>query len=83
MNSIRRHIPASIDTDAVPALCSFNNTDALLLVPWVASWKAMRGFERFSMSDELLMAELSDGSSWVVGYVLEPAAIELPVWRGK
>lgn len=80
MNHIKQHLPAFVDGE--PKEADFNTTDELLAIPFVAAWTD-QDWKRFSMSDELLLAETKSGEHWVVGFIREPAQVQLPAWAGR
>lgn len=81
-NYIVQHIPGFVETEKEPERVDFDTLEELLAIPFVASWKADPPFERFSLSMNHLMAEMKDGSYWVVGYLQHPELVQLPQWRG-
>ena len=86
MNRIMQNIPAFVETGEPPGGAEFATLAELLAVPFVARWKENTGFIRFSKSEECLMAELGpstrnpEGAYWVVGFLRDPAAVDLPKW---
>jgi hypothetical protein len=72
--TIRPHLPGFVDTPpSLPAV--FTNLDELRLVPFVARWAAQPEFSRFTVhpydGDPLLVAEMTSGEHWVIGYLSE------------
>ena len=81
MNSFRQHIPAFVEVDHPPAI-PFETTADLLALPVVQRYKGST-FSRFAMSDKCLMVIEDDGFQWwVVGFIADPSAIDLPKWDG-
>lgn len=78
MNHIRQHIPAFV-SGIEPREAYFNTLEELMQVPFVACWSDT-SVARFSKSERHLMAEMKDGKFWVVGYLKDAAAVDLPVW---
>ena len=82
MNEIVQHIPAfvsGIDSERA----SFTTLDELKAVPFVARAMTMPDFLRLSKSERYLMLELSTppiGEFWVIGYLKDPGAVDLPEW---
>jgi len=82
---ITQHIPNFIDTwprvtDAVI------NMENLFKVDWIKKFSEQEGFHRFSISDDLMMAEYNEGKKWfVVGRFNNPNPIfiDLPDWEPK
>jgi hypothetical protein len=81
---IKQHIPNWADIE--PGSGEFSTLEELLAVPFVASWKEAPNFLRYSKSKNMLMVELAptksepDGSHWVLGYLSDPQAVDLPQW---
>lgn len=79
---IRQHIPAFIDIDSNTA--EFKDLEELLNISFVADMKELPGFDKFSLGDNLLMAELNNGKVWwVVGRIEEPFELDLPKWKSN
>jgi hypothetical protein len=87
MNRITQHIPSFVETRDDPRKAgAFTTLDELERVPFVAGWKSEPGFVRFSLSGNALIAELAPddeepaGAHWVVGFIENPRALDLPQW---
>src|SRR3990167_9784089 len=81
MNSFRQHIPAFVDVDR-PASIPFATTEDLLALEVMQRYKAPN-FSHFAMGDNTLMAISEEGYRWwVVGFITDPKAIDLPAWDG-
>jgi hypothetical protein len=86
VNCITQHIPSFVDCRDAPESRTFETLAELEAVPFVARWKTVTGFLRFSKSEECLMAEIAPdkrdpaGAHWVVGFLRDPAAVDLPQW---
>lgn len=88
MNEIVQHFPAYVERMGEPSpRAKFSTLSELEAIPFVARFKAGRAdFLRFSKSDNCLMAEYSPtpdepaGSHWVIGFLRDPAAVDLPEW---
>ena len=83
MNQVRPHMPGFMDFEPDPP-ADFTTLDELRAVPFVRRWIEDPQFRRLSIShqhgdEHLLMADMADGSFWVVGYLKEP--VDLPAWR--
>lgn len=73
---IAQYVPASVDGIEIG---SFETTEELLALPFVRRCRELVGFHRFSVMDDLLMAEANDGLDWlVVGKIDEPEKVDLP-----
>ncbi len=81
MNSFRQHIPAFADVDQPDAI-HFTDTATLLSQPVVQRYKDAT-FSHFCMNGNALMVVNDDGFEWwVVGFVADPSAVDLPAWGG-
>lgn len=84
-NTIKRHIPDFIDHEPEDLFeASFNDIDELLEIEWVDRWTKSPSFLQFTVSRDdinyyLLMAEMVDGTFWVIGYLADDVP-ELPAW---
>lgn len=86
--TIRQHVPGFVDLgDEEPRHAEYSTKEELLQIPWVASYMtryehpAVKPFHRWSLSDHWLMAEFDEGREfWVVGFLSDPIAIDLPQW---
>lgn len=81
--SYRQHRPGYIDGPD-PLIGTFESTEQLLAVPFVALWAGLSNFVRFSIahlsSDPALMAEFDD-EFWVVALLqLDDSNVDLPEW---
>jgi len=95
---IRQHIPNFVDIgDEKPPVQKFSSLSELFKVPFVKRWDT-DSISRFSLSpprnfgtrpsgkDNILMAEMKDGSYWVVGFInghvddLKDLSFHLPRW---
>lgn len=73
---LRHHLPAFFDVE-LPSNFTFETIDELR--EHLREWELKKGFHRWSLSENRLMAEYDSGKQWyVVGYVSEP--IDLPQW---
>lgn len=81
-----QHIPTFVETMGEPSPCfEFNSLQELLDHPIVARYKEHCDgvFSHFALSDNHLMVISNDGFNWwVVGYVSDPDALDLPKWEG-
>lgn len=85
MNSFRQHIPSGVDISGTPQEYQFETTEELLRLEVVLRFSQDSNFSHFAKSDNCLMA-ISDGGSswWVVGFIADPASVNLPQWdRGR
>lgn len=88
-NRIKQHLPGFMDPFAyTPKVVEFNTQEELFEIPWVRNWEVPissgKLFYRWSLSDSNLMAEFDEGYSWyVVGYILNPDALDLPKWEAR
>lgn len=74
---LTQHIPAGMDLDGIE-LGSFETTEELLNLPHVSQFRELVGFHRFSIIEDLLMVETSDGLDWwIVGRIDEPEKVDL------
>ena len=82
MSVIIKHMPSwMIDGREEITQAEFTTLEELLAVDFVAAWKNAERFHRFSLSDDCLMAELSDGEVWwVIGRVIGDIPDGLPKW---
>lgn len=80
MNKITKHIPNFVDSRDPPPSGQFETQADLETIPFVKQWKDDKGFVRFSLSDNRLMAEMV-GEFWVVGYLQNPSTVDLPQWQ--
>lgn len=83
MNWFSPHIPVFVDVDKRTEKIPFETTEDLLNLEVVKRYKQRPDFSHFAVSDNLLM-EISAGGLywWVVGYLGDPAAVDLPQWDG-
>lgn len=84
MNSFRQHIPGFARDGREPPepVIPFETTADLLALEIVQRYKGPT-FSHFAMSENHLMAISDDGYSWwVVGFVADPSAVDLPQWDG-
>lgn len=83
-----RHIPNFIGVDPreLDKTFSFNTTDELLAIEFVALFRSDIGkhkFSHFALAERHLVAVYDDGFWWwVVGDVSDPAQVQLPQWAG-
>ena len=77
---ISKHYPAYCQEP--PSIVEeFSNIDELLEIPFVKEWKDKPAFYRYSISDNILMAELFGGTEWwVIGYIDECIDGWFPEW---
>lgn len=86
MTTIRQHIPGFI-TGVDPETAEFEGLAGLLEVPFVKLWAEDPRFDRFALASDSrhtdhLMAEMTDGKFWVVGFIPKgEAPAELPAWE--
>lgn len=84
MNKIVQHRPAYFDgfeKEVVP----FATTEELLAIPFVARFRELDGFHRYSVCRDhppmMLMAEVEEGRTWwVIGH-LDDDHPDLPTWK--
>lgn len=79
MNAIRQHRPAFFE-GFDNATVEFNTLEELLAIPWVKNFSTIKGFHRFSVSDNHLMAEYRMGREWWVVGFLKDKNVGLPLW---
>jgi hypothetical protein len=78
---LTQYVPACLNMDGIE-IGSFDTTEELLNLPRVRRCRALVGFQRFSLSGDLLMVEAGDGLEWgVVGRLDEPGKVDLPKWE--
>ena len=83
MATFKQHIPAFVETDGPPPAAEFVNTDELLALDVVRRYGKSKNFSHFAMSDRHLIEVSDDGFNWwVVGFVSDPAVVDLPKWEG-
>lgn len=83
MMIFKQHIPDFVETRDPPPEVPFQTTAELLAWPAVQRWSQRTSFSHFAKRDNLLMAIYRGGYEWwVVGYVSDPAALDLPLWDG-
>lgn len=82
MNKIVKHTPSFVDSREPQPSVEFSTQAKLEAIPFVKQWKDDRDFVRFSVSENLLMAEMI-GEFWVVGYLKDPVALTLPQWKHR
>ena len=83
MSKITQYRPAFFE-GFVNETAHFETMGDLLSIPFVANFANDEGFFRFSISDEMLMAEYDGGKKWwVVGRFEAPPNVGLPTWHGK
>lgn len=81
MNEITQYRPAFFEGFENETV-DFDNLEDLLKIPFVANFTTNRGFNRFSVSGQMLMAEYHNGKKWlVVGYIKNPEGLGLPEWK--
>lgn len=84
MNFIKLYRPACIGFEK--EVVSFATTEELLAIPFVARFRELWCFHRYSICREhpsllMLMAELNEGRMWwVIGYLSEDS-LDLPIWK--
>ena len=84
MNQILQHIPGFVDTHLHKHVDNFQITEELLNLSWIKTIGSIKSFYRWSKSDNLLMAEFEDGYRvLVIGYIMKPEEVDLPVWTPK
>jgi hypothetical protein len=82
MNQFTQHIPNFVDTRSDPPSFEFETTEELLSNPIVQKYRD-DNFESFALSGHHLMVIGDAGFFWwVVGYIKDPADIDLPIWKG-
>ena len=83
MNWFRQHIPTFVDVDESPQRIPFETLGELLNLEVLKWYGQQADFSHFAISDNCLM-EISAGGLrwWVVGYLGDPAAVDLPQWDG-
>jgi hypothetical protein len=83
---IREHIPGFADMGQEPLCFDFETTDELLEVPIVKRWNKPMGnhqFSHYTLHKNALMAVHDDGFHWwVVGFIDDLSAVDLPEWSG-
>jgi hypothetical protein len=83
MSTITQHRPAYV-TGFENEVVAFTTTAELLAIAFVAGFRSLDGFYRYSVSRNrqlMLMAELDGGRKWwVVGY-LDTDCPDLPDWQ--
>jgi len=91
-----KHIPTCCD-EYIQDTQEYTSIEELLAIPWIASWKDIPTFYRFSISYEAyplrdasiarLMAEFKDGYEWwVIAHLPNYKAfllLDLPKWEAK
>ncbi len=83
MNAIKQHIPAFVDVEHRPGWIPFDTTDELLNLDVVRRYRDEK-FHRWSKSGDHLMVESDEGYEWwVVGFLKDAAAVDLPAWKAK
>lgn len=83
MNRFFQHIPAFYD-GFEPEVFDFLNTAQLLSHSLIHRWTTNKDFHRLSIAHDLIMVETKKGESWwVLGRVLDPKSVDLPVWKPK
>ena len=79
---IKQHIP-NYCSGIENQIDEFSNLEELKNIKWVKQWCEDENFYRFSISEECLMVEYSEGYNWyVVGY-LDEHIDWLPKWNAK
>ena len=84
MNRVTKHIPTFVDYRKPPPSVEFDTLDELRAIPWVRFHEDLESprFDHWALSGNCLMAVSDGGKSWwVVGYVRDPAALDLPQWE--
>ena len=84
MNSFRQHIPGFARDGREPPepLIPFETTADLLALEVVQRYVGPT-FSHFAMSENCLMVIADDGfTHWVVGFIKDPASVDLPQWTG-
>lgn len=82
VNHIKQHIPKFV-SGFVPEEAYFRTLDELQHVTFVARAMKHPHFLRLSKSEDRLMLELSTppiGEFWVLGFLKDPARVDLPEW---
>lgn len=82
---IKRYLPNFVDIEGFRLEEAMPITiEDLLEVSWVKLWSDVKGFYRFSLSGNYLMAELHEGKEWwIVGIFEDKSFQELPEWEPK
>lgn len=81
-NKFIQHMPSYVEADRFEY--AFDKQEELLNHPWIKEWSKDEGFHRYSLSNQLLIAEFEQGKKWwVLGYIKHPEYIDLPVWEPK
>ena len=81
-NLFVQHIPNFVDVD-YPLTKEFETTEELLSFDVVNKFTKHKNFSHFVISEKYLMAIYDEGFSYfVVGSILNPELLELPMWKG-
>lgn len=82
MNQFRQHIPNFIDNDD-PNTFTFETTQEFLDNEYINWYTKQQNFFRLSKQDDCVILEKDDGFYWwVLGYIKDPASLDLPEWPG-
>lgn len=83
MNSFIQHIPSFVDIDERPKEIPFNTTGDLLNIDVVKQFANQDEGSWFAIKGKCLMHISDNGFHWwVVGYIKNPMAVDLPAWDG-
>lgn len=82
-NKFKQRIPAGVDFRINGVEFEFEKTEDIISHPFFESVAESKNFEKFVISENMIMAIFEDGYVWrVLGYVTFPSRIELPQWEG-
>jgi hypothetical protein len=66
-----QHIPDCF-IGFIPERAQVPTMDELLMLDWIQAWSNDEGFERFTVTNEQLIAEYEDGRRFTVAHLEEP-----------
>lgn len=82
MNCIIQFLPMFVDGPELEEF--FKTTEELLAIDWVAKWSHNKGFVKFSLHRDILIAEYTDSpfpEKMIIGMVTNPDTINLPKYQ--
>jgi len=84
MNRFKQHMPSFVDIGESPEWIEFDTIEDLLGLEIVQRYGKCKDFSHFALNENHLL-EISDEGFywWVVGYIENPSAVDLPQWKGK
>jgi hypothetical protein len=80
-NSFQPRVPNYCDFGPLDPI-EFNSFNELLETSFIKHKANRSTFKRFSISDNMLMLEETNGKYWVIGFIKHPELLDLPKWCG-